>query len=117
MSNRDEPSEPIGRPRLVGAVQTGPNHALHGILTLLTFWACGGWVWVWLFIALFGRRRVHVIDEYGRVVSAPTPERGPTVVDRIDKWLSDENGNIDAVKMTIIVGVAVAVIVIVAAVL
>ena len=28
----------------------GPNHALHAILTLFTFWACGGWAWVWLII-------------------------------------------------------------------
>lgn len=39
-------------------VVTGPNHVLHAILTFLTFWACGGWGWVWLLIALNNRKHV-----------------------------------------------------------
>jgi hypothetical protein len=42
-------------------VVTGPNHALHAVLTLLTFWACGGWAWIWLIVAVSNRRRVHVV--------------------------------------------------------
>lgn len=53
-----------GQPTTV--VVTGPNHALHAVLTLLTFWACGGWAWIWLIIAISNRRQVHV-------VSAPPP--------------------------------------------
>jgi hypothetical protein len=26
-----------------------------------TLWACGGWAWIWLIVALSNRRRVHVI--------------------------------------------------------
>ena len=43
-------------------VVTGPNHALHAVLTLLTFWACGGWAWIWLIVAVSNRRRVHVVS-------------------------------------------------------
>ncbi|MCB0950871.1 MAG: DUF2510 domain-containing protein [Mycobacterium sp.] len=49
-------------------VVTGPNHVLHALLTLLTFWACGGWAWVWLIIALSDRRQV-------RIVAPPPPRR------------------------------------------
>jgi hypothetical protein len=40
---------------------TGPNHALHAVLTLLTFWACGGWAWIWLIVAIGNRRQVRVV--------------------------------------------------------
>jgi hypothetical protein len=53
------PTYPAPMPTTV--VVTGPNHALHAVLTLLTFWACGGWAWIWLVVALSNRRRVHVI--------------------------------------------------------
>lgn len=43
-------------------VVTGPNHALHAVLTLLTFWACGGWAWIWLIVAISNRRQVHVVS-------------------------------------------------------
>jgi hypothetical protein len=39
----------------------GPNHALHFILTLFTFWCFGGWAWVWLIIALNNRKRVRYL--------------------------------------------------------
>lgn len=42
-------------------VVTGPNHALHAVLTLLTFWACGGWAWIWLIVALSNRRQVRIV--------------------------------------------------------
>jgi hypothetical protein len=38
-------------------VTTGPNHALHLVLTLLT---CGMWLPVWLLIAIVGSRQVQV---------------------------------------------------------
>lgn len=37
---------------------TGPNHVLHAILTVLTFWACGGWGWVWLLVAMNNKKHV-----------------------------------------------------------
>jgi hypothetical protein len=43
------------------AVVEGPNHALHAVLTLLTFWACGGWAWVWLIVALSNKKRVRYL--------------------------------------------------------
>lgn len=58
-------AHPVPMPTTV--VVTGPNHALHAVLTLLTFWACGGWAWIWLIVALSNRRRVHVITEPPRV--------------------------------------------------
>jgi hypothetical protein len=48
-------------PMPTSVIVTGPNHALHAVLTLLTFWACGGWAWIWLIVALSKRRRVQVI--------------------------------------------------------
>ena len=64
---RDGPLEP-GAPQPFLDVRdlrvqfaTGPNHALHAVLTLLTFWACGGWAWIWLIVAVSNRRRVHVV--------------------------------------------------------
>jgi hypothetical protein len=42
-------------------IVTGPNHALHAVLTLFTFWACGGWAWIWLIVAIGNRRQIHVI--------------------------------------------------------
>ena len=53
------PPQPI--PMQTSVVVAGPNHALHAVLTLLTFWACGGWAWIWLIVALSNRRRVHVV--------------------------------------------------------
>jgi Protein of unknown function (DUF2510) len=57
------PSHPVPAPQptQTTVVVTGPNHALHTVLTLLTFWACGGWAWIWLIVALSNRRRVHVV--------------------------------------------------------
>ena len=40
-------------------VVEGPNHVLHAVLTLLTFWACGGWAWVWLIVALSNKKTVR----------------------------------------------------------
>lgn len=39
----------------------GPNHVLHGLLTLFTWPLCGGWAWVWLFVALNNGKRVRVV--------------------------------------------------------
>lgn len=48
-------------PRPPTAVVQGPNHALHAILTLLTFWAFGGWAWVWLIVALTNKKQVRYL--------------------------------------------------------
>jgi hypothetical protein len=45
--------------------------ALHAILSLLTFWACGGWIWVWLIVALDNKKRVQAIDAYGNPIVTP----------------------------------------------
>lgn len=39
-------------------IVSGPNHALHAVLTLLTFPLCGGWAWVWLIVAMGNKKRV-----------------------------------------------------------
>lgn len=49
----------VGAP-LPLVVTTGPNHALHLILTLLTF---GMWLPVWLIVAIAGHRRVYVAGQ------------------------------------------------------
>jgi Protein of unknown function (DUF2510) len=41
-------------------VATGPNHALHLVLTLLT---CGMWLPVWLIVAIVGNRRVYLAGQ------------------------------------------------------
>ncbi len=46
----------VGTPAPV-VVSTGPNHALHLVLTLLT---CGMWLPIWVIVALVGHRRVYV---------------------------------------------------------
>lgn len=43
------------------AIVEGPNHVLHGILTLFTWPLCGGWGWIWLFIALDNKKRVRYV--------------------------------------------------------
>ena len=52
---------PLPIPMQTRVVVTGANHALHAVLTVLTFWACGGWAWIWLIVTLSSRRRVHVV--------------------------------------------------------
>lgn len=42
-------------------VVEGPNHALHAVLTLLTFWFFGGWAWVWLIVAATNRKTVRYV--------------------------------------------------------
>lgn len=44
------------------SVVQGPNHVLHLILSLLTFPLCGGWLWIWLFIALNDKKRVRYVS-------------------------------------------------------
>jgi hypothetical protein len=41
-------------------ISTGPNHALHLVLTLLT---CGMWLPVWLIVAIVGQRQVYVAGQ------------------------------------------------------
>jgi hypothetical protein len=40
----------------------GPNHVLHAVLSLLTFPLCGGWLWVWLFVAINDKKRVRYVS-------------------------------------------------------
>jgi Protein of unknown function (DUF2510) len=59
--HRAAPPQPMAPTVQTSVVVTGPNHALHAVLTLLTFWACGGWAWIWLIVAVSNRRRVVVV--------------------------------------------------------
>ena len=52
-------------PQPAGVIVTGPNHALHAILSQLTFWACGGWIWIWLLVALANNKKVQPVDAFG----------------------------------------------------
>jgi hypothetical protein len=85
----------------MGELRTvGPNHAVHGVLTLLTFWACGGWAWIWLAVAL--QNRQHTIDEHGRTV--------PESYDRTAAIFVDDGGairwvNVAAAAVLLVVGV------------
>ena len=66
------PGAPSAAPRWVDRHR--PNHALHAILTLLTFWMCGGWAWIWLLVALGNKKRVQRVDAYGNILP-PTPQQ------------------------------------------
>jgi hypothetical protein len=46
------------QPQNQAVVVTGPNHVLYAILTFLTWPLCGGWAWVWLFIAMNNKNHV-----------------------------------------------------------
>jgi hypothetical protein len=71
-----EPSDPVEFPPPAGVVVTGPNHVLHAVLTLLTFWACGGWAWR-LIVALHNKKRVRTVDAYGNVIDVGDPSWTP----------------------------------------
>jgi hypothetical protein len=49
------PLDPVKEPV---TVVEGPNHVLHFILT---FFTCGAWAFVWLFIALRDKKRVRYV--------------------------------------------------------
>ncbi len=56
------PSVVINNNNTVGSpyplvISTGPNHALHLVLTVLT---CGMWLPIWLLVTIFAGRHVHV---------------------------------------------------------
>lgn len=106
---------PMVPPPAGGVVVSGPNHILHLILTVLTFWACGGWIWIWLIVALANNKRVQTVDAYGRVITPP-PARpagpaGPSFIDRV------KAGDREDTLMWVSLGVAAAVVVIIAIVL
>jgi hypothetical protein len=50
----------------IHTVRTGPNHALHAVLTLLT---CGLWGFVWIVIAITNPRRAPVVTEAPHVTA------------------------------------------------
>lgn len=74
------PPTPAG-PIPAGIVTTGPNHALHAVLTLFTFWLCGGWAWVWLLVALANRRQTYAVDAFGNRI-VPVGVNGKTISPR-----------------------------------
>ena len=48
-----------------------PNHVLHGILSLFTFWLLGGWLWIWLIVSVAARAgrygMILTVDAWGHV--------------------------------------------------
>jgi len=65
----------------VAVVESGPNHLLHLVLTLLT---CGLWLPVWILVAIFGRRSTAVATAAaggggGAVVVMPVAPAPPPV--------------------------------------
>jgi hypothetical protein len=63
----------------------GPKHWLHLLLTVLTFWALGGWAWIWLLVALSGRKQVLTVDMYGNVIRRQTITDGASAL-RLRWW-------------------------------
>lgn len=59
-------------PEPAGVVVTGPNHVMHGILSLLTWPLCGGWIWVWLIVAAQNTKRVRPVDAQGNLIYQPS---------------------------------------------
>ncbi len=107
-----------------GVIVTGPNHALHAILSLLTFWACGGWIWIWLIVALANNKRARPVDAYGNPIVPPgspyaqesRPSRPPgqalnEVFTGIKGFFTRKDGAPDWVKISIFAVVLVALIV------
>jgi hypothetical protein len=50
------PAQPHGQTVVV----TGPNHVLHGLLSLFTWPFLGGWLWVWLVVSLVDKRKTQI---------------------------------------------------------
>ena len=48
-----DPQQP--QPQMVMTMR-GPNHVLHLILSVFTFYFFGGWLWVWLIIAMINKQ-------------------------------------------------------------
>ncbi|AFM54922.1 structural protein [Mycobacterium phage Astro] len=48
----------VGEPTTV-PVKT--NHALHLLLTILTFWMFGGWLWVWILVAIANHNKTTIV--------------------------------------------------------
>jgi hypothetical protein len=94
-----------------GVVVSGPNHAVHGILTLFTFWMCGGWAWIWLIVALVNNKRVQPVDAYGNPIPRPM-RQGPPAPDVVKDFFTLEDGSLDQRKVWIAVGVFVAAVVV-----
>ena len=80
----------------------GPNPALPAIATLLTLWACGGWLWVWLFIAANNKRTVTQVDSTGRVVE-------PAQYQWIGEFFIDDDGYWRWGNIAVVAGVIAAV--------
>jgi len=45
-------AQPPDTREVIAVVPKRTNHALHLLLTLLTFWFFGGWLWVWILVAI-----------------------------------------------------------------
>lgn len=86
------PPPQFAPPAPAGVVVTGPNHALHAILSILTFWMCGGWIWIWLLVAIFDQKTVRTVDAYGRPIMAPRPPRQNSSIAAQIGRLADEAG-------------------------
>jgi hypothetical protein len=110
---------PPAVPPAAGVVVTGPNHAVHGILTLFTFWLCGGWAWIWLIVAMANNKRVQTVDAYGNVLARPlqprtprSPNAGSVMADRAKQFVAEANEDpmlwvVAAVIAVIVIGLVV----------
>ncbi|AHY27095.1 hypothetical protein PBI_PHANTASTIC_32 [Mycobacterium phage Phantastic] len=60
--NPQLPQQPPAHvPQPVAVMPVKTNHALHLLLSLLTFWLFGGWIWVWIFVAISNHGKTRTI--------------------------------------------------------
>ena len=102
-AKRPVPDAPPPRPPVAGVVVKGPNHALHFILTVLTFWACGGWLWVWLIVAFSNKRRIQPVDVYGNIIPPPDAPAEPSFADRMFYWMIRDDGSVNWAQVAFVV--------------
>jgi hypothetical protein len=73
----------VAPPAPVVAVSSGPNHALHLILTLLT---CGMWLPIWVIVALFSPSGVRVATPMNQPALAQLPRAHAGLCPRTPSW-------------------------------
>ncbi|AOT25500.1 hypothetical protein KIP29_gp68 [Mycobacterium phage BabyRay] len=56
---QQQPPAHVPQPVAVMPVKT--NHALHLLLSILTFWMFGGWIWVWIIVAASNANKTRTI--------------------------------------------------------
>jgi hypothetical protein len=110
------PAAPPAPMAPAGVIVTGPNHAVHAILSLLTFWMCGGWIWVWLIVALANNKRAQPVDAYGNPIPrpfSPYQQQHTSPGQAVKEFFTDESGEPDWLKIGIAAALLVAFVVVV----